>query len=95
MLVVARGREEELCSLICVFVVALKRLVHSLQTVETLKSLSGTTNKNSIKKKKKKSNVVTMKMDWTVIAQMLKIHDRLIFKLFSRLLWRYKVHCVY
>lgn len=51
MLVVASGREEELCSLICVFAVALKRLVHSLQTVETLKLLSGSTNKNCVKKK--------------------------------------------
>lgn len=50
MLVVARGRKEEMCLLICVFIVALQRLVHSLQTVETLKSLSGTTNKNSVKK---------------------------------------------
>lgn len=65
----------------------------SLQTVEKLKSLSGTSNRQ-INTVTNKSNLVTLELDWTVIKQILKIDDTLISKWLSRLLWRYEVQCI-
>lgn len=66
----------------------------SLETAEKLKSLSETpaTQINTVTNK---SNLVTLELDWTVIKQILKIHDTLIFKWLSRLPWRHEVQrCV-
>lgn len=75
--------------LIYVFIAALNRssFRRSLQTVENIKLLSGTQNRQ-INGATNKSNLVTLELDWTVIKQILKNHGTLIFKWLFRLPWR-------